>query len=773
MPVPPPHPILKIQNQCGDRQTSLIRNLTRTLPVSPTGPPPSFGTREEWINSLPSWRRTKPRRIWEDDGLSLPTSSANQDFCKGLTVVDNTSVIKGSHAEACIPPNSKGLQSHIHHHQQHHQQHHHQLEVPASDDADDEMSDYYPTQYVQSDVRTYWTDPPSFSNPDQRHRPLASQDRSHPECAPIPPSNDDTYERGAFTPVFEDQSPGGVSGPDGSSPVTPFAEYIDRAVTTADSYGTSATGTLPISAYKSERKTGVAESYEQPVTYPSIAVQPDEEISQAQEVTPSANFGYKKLAEPLSEWIANYVWKICATGYSLPHSFAQSSNVLKHYPSSPPSYLAPSVHTLLMSTLLQPSAVFLAVWYIARLPVFFNAIPGSEHVKALRFRVALLGEGHTGFEKDSMEYNAPFRLIVLGCMLANKWLDDHTFSNKTWHTISNIPIHTLNQLEALALDMFSYDLSISCKDWTAWLRHLMSYHMSLNSPSHPQPISRPSTNPHSIIRKSLDEIIQASIASIPSPIPQPIFLGLEERKKEKLEQEQAIDMLEIDLDEDGPLREEYLPRRRISGTGSFVPSSASQSNVQQCGENNMNWEKCSALPKVLPPPARWSPSGDEPILRERNRISGHYVAVQPSQAPTYGSAYHQSQEAMYNPNWPTAGHYLHIKQAAPYVYDIPATQYLAQPVFNNYCYPPTGALAHSQSHSRSHSMSYEQDIAPRNHIRSYSQSQFDYGCNDIRMTVNEQGSSAATRWPANGQYPYASNCGQLPGLGMQSNWLRA
>lgn len=64
--------------------------------------------------------------------------------------------------------------------------------------------------------------------------------------------------------------------------------------------------------------------------------------------------------------------------------------------------------------------------------MFFNAAElGQEHAKEMNFRQALLGDP-SSYERDGMELNAPFRVFVLGCMLANKWLDDHTFSNKTW-----------------------------------------------------------------------------------------------------------------------------------------------------------------------------------------------------------------------------------------------------------------------------------------------------------------------------------------------------
>lgn len=74
-----------------------------------------------------------------------------------------------------------------------------------------------------------------------------------------------------------------------------------------------------------------------------------------------------------------------------------------------------------------------------RLPVYFSAAGlSTDHVNELHFRAALLGDTRGDVELGAMEVSAPFRLIVLGCMLANKWLDDHTFSNKTWYVESYI-----------------------------------------------------------------------------------------------------------------------------------------------------------------------------------------------------------------------------------------------------------------------------------------------------------------------------------------------
>lgn len=102
----------------------------------------------------------------------------------------------------------------------------------------------------------------------------------------------------------------------------------------------------------------------------------------------------------------------------------------------PPPNLGSLIHTLLCSTLLQSSDIVLALWYIARLPVFFDWYGGdpAAHSREISLRRELFGDlvysSHD--EREAVQAYAPFRLILLGCMLANKWLDDHTFSNKTW-----------------------------------------------------------------------------------------------------------------------------------------------------------------------------------------------------------------------------------------------------------------------------------------------------------------------------------------------------
>lgn len=730
MPVPvpcvskqPAHPVIK-PRQADNGKTNSFRNLTRTLPVSPTGPPPSFGTREEWINSLPSWRRSKSRRVWEEDSERF---GSHQDFHQGLAVADNAFVIKGSRAEACLPPLLSPQEP---------------TPVHIQDDVDVEM---YPPQLIVH----YGEEPCVDSGP--YGDAVTELDVDALNCGVE--ASDDIYGGGSLTPSTEDDSPTGSRGHDFSSsplePITPFVEYVDQAVT--------------VNHFAAEHYQYQCHENKAPQFFiPPIADIPQEPVPAPAAVpdliAPTATTGYRKLSEPLSEWIANFVWKVCTTGSNVP-SFVSGSptSLTKTYAASPPAYLSTSVHSLLLSTLLQPSVVFLALWYIVKLPVFFGVVSlNVDNVKELRFRLALLGDRHS-LDRDIMEGNAPFRLIVLGCMLANKWLDDHTFSNKTWHTISNLPVQCLNKLESLALDIFRYDLSISSKEWSQWLSHLRSYHLSLSSsPPHPQPISRPSANPSSIIRMAIDEIIQAPAANNFDPEhPQPVFIGIEERKRERMQKEQASSPIEFNLDEDGPLREEYVPRRRISN------SNTTRHGFHDHGKQPI-WEMGQSGGKTLPPPAKWSPAADEPIFRESNRMYNRYVAVQPTPAtaayPPYPS--YQPVRDAYQSQW-MFNTYAHteVQPGIGYSYEMPVLQHPPPPPVYNHCAPYLIPSPFPMTHSRSQSFSHDQDISQsHNHMRSFSQSRTDDRHTEAHICGLElppPRHNADMRWGATFAYPHA------------------
>lgn len=462
MPVPvprhsrfPAHPVHK-SDDTGRAKSSVFQQLTHTLPVSPAGPPPSFGTREEWINSLPSWRKLKPRRIWDDAAAVGEVCGGEQDFPEGLTGAGNASVIKGTHAQACIPPlftlyNSSLVSPHF------------DIRHGCDEDADDEMSSGYSVmdQGLYENESQWSASSPAgdvgdMDMADLPYYGVAVEDRPgwHRDDGIV--FEEHGYEKGAFSPIYEDDSPQMVDGPDvASSPIgpnTPFGEFVDRAVA-AEPYVVEG-----MYAANDDMESRCQFTENNAHRYSQYSISPDDSKSSMSVpkavATSSPACEYQKLVGPLADWVSVFVWKACTTGMSLPSESALQKYAfcLKHtrkgslltsnhrngsigqYSPAPPSYLAGSVHSLFQSTLLQPSAILLALWYIVRLPVYFGAVGfGPEHVKELRFRVELLGDTRGGADREALEINAPFRLILLGCMLANKWLDDHTFSNKTWY----------------------------------------------------------------------------------------------------------------------------------------------------------------------------------------------------------------------------------------------------------------------------------------------------------------------------------------------------
>jgi hypothetical protein len=183
-------------------------------------------------------------------------------------------------------------------------------------DADDEMSsDSSNAGHMPFDTASQWTASSPVDDLDME----SFSERYATEAPPAYGRDQSMYERGAFTPVFEEESPDSSGEPNSSpvGPVTPFADFVDRAVAAASQ---AYMALEQFSDVKDAQSHFVHIQSPQPQS-PEI---PKEPAPPEPVVTPSATATYKKLAEPLSEWVANYVWKVCTTGMSLPPAFTYS-----------------------------------------------------------------------------------------------------------------------------------------------------------------------------------------------------------------------------------------------------------------------------------------------------------------------------------------------------------------------------------------------------------------------------------------------------------------
>jgi hypothetical protein len=239
------------------------------------------------------------------------------------------------------------------------------------------------------------------------------------------------------------------------------------------------------------------------------------------------------------------------------------------------------------------------------------------------------------------------------------------------------------------------------------------------------------------VRKAIEDLLEVSQRAENHEIdgvPEPVFYGTGDYKtgSEGEQLQQDVDVLEIDLDEDGPLREEYLPKRRISSASSRARSDSS---------------------RALPPPAKWSPAADEPIMRGGMKTQAQYLAPQPIThgQPTASmipppAPFHQGLD-MSRRMWPTD------EQIArhPYVAVHPPV-YAAPPVYTGYEYTYPAPSA-PPVHSRSQSLSYHPVGQMPGHYRSYSQVPYEHGCGEMPFSSAPYGSVRAFAPPQWSAYP--------------------
>ncbi|KAI8049445.1 cyclin-domain-containing protein [Gilbertella persicaria] len=103
-------------------------------------------------------------------------------------------------------------------------------------------------------------------------------------------------------------------------------------------------------------------------------------------------------------------------------------------------------YQVLTATQLKESAVYLSLKYIAILLQSNPSIEGAE--------------------------GSEYRLFIVALMLANKFLDDNTFTNKTWSDVSGMKVHDLNIMEAEFLEALDYNLFVRQHEYDNW-RHLL------------------------------------------------------------------------------------------------------------------------------------------------------------------------------------------------------------------------------------------------------------------------------------------------------------
>lgn len=246
-------------------------------------------------------------------------------------------------------------------------------------------------------------------------------------------------------------------------------------------------------------------------------------------------------------------------------------------------------------------------------------------------------------------------------------------------------------------------------------------------------------------------------APLTHPSSEPVFLSFEQRSKTKLNgaetcAEVSHEAYDINLDEDGPLREEYLPRRRVS-SGSANSRRSSELALRADVERNELRELATSQNRnALPPPSKWSPAADEPIRRASDRPA-LYMPVQPPAVC-----------------WAPAVAYVPVKLPP----DISSVSYSKPAVPSNDYYYSQSVIAQPPSQPRC-----ADAFSPPNSGYSYPIG-FDYQCGHVRMSFDGTGYPSQpmtnSNWPSAEAYGFPAPrvlFGPHPPINYQSSWVRA
>ena len=250
----------------------------------------------------------RPHRIWEEE---LPNYQLG--FPQGLTTAANAGVIKGARAQACLPPATsivRRSQPYVH---------------CRRHSSGNMVTNFSAPMSLASILFTA----DSSSTQTYKPTPLRIEGEAGDVMNVSPIENYDKIlarNFGTFSPLLEDPSPDAQCD-SGSSPIgpvtpTPFVDFIDRAITSG--YIRPSIDPTCLPSYNRYHGNQQQQRYGQS-NHVVSKQSPPKQVSAAAAPPPTATTEYKKLADPLSEWLACYVWRVSSTGAGLPSHFVGPS----------------------------------------------------------------------------------------------------------------------------------------------------------------------------------------------------------------------------------------------------------------------------------------------------------------------------------------------------------------------------------------------------------------------------------------------------------------
>ncbi|KAL2272053.1 hypothetical protein VTJ83DRAFT_1424 [Remersonia thermophila] len=198
--------------------------------------------------------------------------------------------------------------------------------------------------------------------------------------------------------------------------------------------------------------------------------------------------------------LADFVAETSALFWFESTKLLESIEMGVHIPNAAPTATASQhfrkwVSSILTTTQVTQNVVILALLYIYRLKKANPTVkgrPGSE-----------------------------YRLLTVALMLGNKFLDDNTYTNKTWADVSGISVNEIHVMEVEFLSNMRYSLLVSAQEWEQWLDRLRKFSLFLELAQIPR-----SPVPSPIPIRTSPAPLRAGASPLPSPTV-PLIPGLQ------------------------------------------------------------------------------------------------------------------------------------------------------------------------------------------------------------------------------------------------------
>ncbi|KAJ9101178.1 hypothetical protein QFC21_003396 [Naganishia friedmannii] len=220
-----------------------------------------------------------------------------------------------------------------------------------------------------------------------------------------------------------------------------------------------------------------ADQYVYPTTYPTVFrdLEPKMEHAPLLAAAPVLPF-------PVVDYFAYIAWDIMHG--KIDTAFPSTLSMAINPPTPPPQ--APT---------LQPEPAFR--YYLQRL-VTTTAVSQSVVVVALFYLYKARARLQPQLIiSDIVDKRYGYSICAASLMLANKFLDDNTYTSRTWATLSGYTLWEINDCERGLVSALDFQLNISLPEYNDWWRFLTLYGPSFTYPFTPSSVvpemTRPST----------------------------------------------------------------------------------------------------------------------------------------------------------------------------------------------------------------------------------------------------------------------------------------